>query len=291
MRDRFDKGRLAALRGMVDDDGKFKIQLEKDYAQLPFLQERLLSYLSKTGKAADGVRALEGQDIVHFLEIRVLSKHVDEIRVKIGEANKLARQLDEGKIDRHEYDQRVSGRDEVKFKDLIIKKIVGHYYLPVVLGSEKADYIRHIIKVPSEVEFLNSLENWLKNRRLGWDAWMFAKINEFWDKNICIPYFDGGKEGTNEYRLFFPDFVFWMCKGDEYHIVFVDPKGIEHISAQKKIDGYQDLFEENGKPKQFKYSKWNARVWLWMFNKGSQRASKKYSRFYIDSPERIFEPC
>ena len=298
VRDGFGKGRLAALQGIVKvKDGKYEIQSEKDYARLPFLQERLLDYLSKTGKVTDGVRALENQDVIHFREIRVLSKHFDEIRRQIDEVkrerlsdqdiSKLAQQLVEGKIERDEFDQRNSRKDEVKYRDLTIKKIVGHYYLPIILGNEKADYIRHIIKIPSEVEFLNSLENWLENPRLDWDAWMFTKINEFWDRNIYIPYYDGE---INDYRCFFPDFVFWMCKGDEYHIVFVDPKGIEHTSAQNKIDGYQDLFGEYGKPKQFKFRKWNVRVWLWMFNKDSQRSSKEYRRFYIDSPERIFEP-
>ena len=294
-RDGFDKERLAALQGMVQN-GKYKIQSEKDYARLPFLQERLLSYLSKTGKATDGVRALEKQDVVHFREIRVLHEHVGEIQRKIGkvkqerlsyqEIREMAWRLEEGEIGRDEFAQRVSGKDEVRFKDLIIKKIVGHYYFPIILGNEKTDYIRHIIKVRSEVEFLNSLEDWLKSLRLSWDAWMFTKIDEFWDK-IYIPYYD---EEINDYRRFLPDFVFWMCKGDEYRIVFVDPKGIEHTSAQKKIDGYRNLFEENGKLKQFKYRGLNVCVRLWMFNKDSQRASKEYRRFYIDSPERIFEP-
>ena len=281
-RDGFDKGRLAALRSVVKD-GKYEIRPEKDYARLPFLQERLLDYLSKTGKATDGVR--------------VLSRHVHEIRGKIGEAKRgrssyqeireMVWKLGEGEIDRDEFDQRVLGKNEVKYRDLTIKKIVEHYYLPIILGNERADYIRHIIKVRSEVEFLSSLENWLKGRRLSWDAWMFTKINEFWDK-IYIPYYD---KKVNDYRRFLPDFVFWMCKGDEYRIVFVDPKGIEHISAQEKIDGYQDLFEENGNPKQFKYRGLNVRVRLWMFNKDSQKASKQYRRFYIDSPGRIFESC
>ena len=296
VRNGFDKERLAALQGMVQNE-KDKIQSGKDYARLPFLQERLLDHLSKTEKVTDGVRALEDQDVVHFREIRVLHKHVDEIRRQIDEVKQerlsyqeireIAWRLEEGEIGRDEFAQRVSGKDEVRFKDLIIKKIVEHYYLPVMLGNEKADYIRHIIKVRSEVEFLNSLKDWLESRRLSWDAWMFTKINEFWDK-IYIPYYD---EEINDYRCFFPDFVFWMCKGNEYHIVFVDPKGIEHTSAQKKIDGYQDLFEENGNPKQFKYRGLNVRVRLWMFNKDSQIASKQYRRFYIDSPERIFESC
>ena len=294
----FDKGRLAALQSMVKDEKKYKIQPEKDYARLPFLQERLLSYLSKMGKVTDGVRALEDQDVVHFREIRVLSKHFDEIQRKIKEVKQerlsyqeireMTWRLEEGEIGWDEFAHRVSRKGEVRFKDLIIKKIVGHYYLPIILGNEKADYIRHIIKVRSEVEFLSSLEDWLKGRRLSWDAWMFTKIDEFWDKNIYIPYYDGK---VNDYRRFLPDFVFWMRKGDEYRIVFVDPKGIEHTSAQNKIDGYQDLFEENENPKQFKYRGLNVRVRLWMFNKDSQIASKQYRRFYIDSPERIFDPC
>ena len=299
VRDGFDRGRLAALQGMVQNE-KDKIQSEKDYARLPFLQECLLDHLSKTEKVTDGVRALENQDVVHFREIRVLFKHVHEIQRKIDEAKQeplfyqeireMAWRLEEGEIGRDEFAQRVSGRDEVRFEvrfeDLIIKKIVGYYYFPIILGNEKVDYIRHIIKVRSEVEFLNSLENWLKSRKLSWDAWMFTKIDEFWDK-IYIPYYD---EEINDYHRFLPDFVFWMCKGDEYHIVFVDPKGTVHDSAYHKIDGYRNLFEENGNLKQFKYRGLNVRVGLWMFNKNSGNVPEQYRRFYIDSPDRIFEP-
>lgn len=68
-------------------------------------------------------------------------------------------------------------------------------------------------------------------------------------------------------------------------------KGTVHDSAYHKIDGYRNLLEENGKMKQFKYRGLNVRVRLWMFNKNSGNVPEQYRRFYIDSPDRIFESC
>ena len=85
---------------------------------------------------------------------------------------------------------------------------------------------------------------------------MFSKIDETVDK-VHIPYYDAA---TNEYTRFLPDFIFWMCKDDEYQIVFVDPKGTAHSSAYLKIDGYIKLFEKDNKLKEFKYRNPGART-------------------------------
>ncbi len=45
-------------------------------------------------------------------------------------------------------------------------------------GDEKVDYIKHIIKTPSEVRFVNDLEDYLvksDNKFKEFDWWMFSK--------------------------------------------------------------------------------------------------------------------
>jgi len=169
---------------------------------------------------------------------------------------------------------------------LTIKKLLGHYYMPVVLGDERADYIWHIIKVPSEVGFLNDLETWLGDNRPAWDAWMFSKIDESLDQRIHIPYFDGKR---NEYRKFCPDFMFWMCRGDTYRIVFVDPKGTEHTQAARKIDGYRKLFETRPEsPREFSHRQWKVSVRLLYFNPCPAAALDAYKPYWNADPAAIF---
>ena len=79
---------------------------------------------------------------------------------------------------------------------------------------------------------------------------MFSKIDEVLD-DVHVPYYDCS---VNVYRRFLPDFVFWMCRENEYRIVFVDPKGMAHASAYRKLDGYSKLFRENGQCRTFRTS-------------------------------------
>ena len=154
------------------------------------------------------------------------------------------------KISDEEFEERISGKSEETFKDLKIKNISRHYYVPVIATQTgTANYIKHIIRENSEVRFLDSLEQWLENNEPEWGAWMFSKIDETVDK-VHIPYYD---TSTNEYTRFLPDFIFWMYRDDEYQIIFVDPKGTAHSSAYHKIDGYRKLFETDNKLKEFKY--------------------------------------
>ena len=295
VRDGLTSSQIVSLRGMAEQGGGVQIRSEKDYAMLPFLQGRLVSHLSKKVKVADGVRELGDEDIVHFREIRVHTEYVTELQEKIDQVKQgavsdeeipeLAIQLKRGDISREEFHKRYSGKNEADFKELEIKKLLGHYYLPVVLGNEKANYIQHIIKVPSEIEFLNALETWVGKHKddMPCDAWMFSKIDESLDV-VHIPYYDHDK---NEYRRFLPDFVFWICRENEYRIVFVDPKGEAHTSSYHKIDGYKKLFVEDSGVRSFSHGKWKVSVDLLLYNPGIDPL-KPYKNYWISDPGDIF---
>ena len=307
VRDNLSPSDIDALRTAATQKNGIKDDPKKHYARLAFLQERLVEHLSQTVATAQGVRELKEDNddkdhIIHFRHIRVHRRYQRDLQDKINSVREgkvsdkmlmdLVSQLQEGKITRQEYDKRAQGKDKELFEDdlgikLEIKRLAQHYYLPVILGDEKADYIQHVIKTESEVNFCKELENWLGRKEpTGWDAWMFSKIDDALDR-VYIPYYDGS---FNEYRRFFPDFVFWLCQGNNYDIVFVDPKGTEQVAAERKIDGYQKLFESNAyKARDFDYKGLRVRVRLLMFNP-SPGGSRAYQHFWTNNPKDIFIP-
>ena len=301
VRDRLTAPKLSKLKAFIEQEGGIKINENKHYDQLSFLQKRLLSHIDEKVKETDGVREIEEEkDIVHFRKICVETTRARELQKKINQV-KTGRTLDENLpqlfeefnkrlITREELEARLAGRAEEKYGDLKerklrIKQISNHYYLPVVLGYERADYIKHIIKVDSEIEFIDKLEKWTEANNNGmWDAWMFSKVDESLDQ-ICIPYFSD----SNSYNNFFPDFIFWMCKGNKYQIVFVDPKGTTHTNTYYKIDGYKKLFESAETPKSFTYSKkWKITTKLLMFNP-EQSPPESYKKYWTKEIGEIFE--
>lgn len=293
VRDGLAAPEIASLRSMVATDGMMQRKVDKDYAMLAFLQQRLVSHLGATVPESDGVRPLDSEDIVHFREICVQSGYARELRDKInrvkrGEPSKeqvrsWALQLADAQIGLDEFSKLSGGKDEETFRDLTIRKLAGHYYLPVALGDETADYIRHIIKVRSEIEFLNRLEEWTSNNRVPWGAWMFSKIDESLDK-VYLLWYDSDK---NEYRRFLPDFIFWMCRKNQYRIVFVDPKGEAHTSSYWKIDGYRTLFHEDSTARVFKHGKYTVSVSLFLYNPQANPLNP-YKQHWIDNPGDIF---
>lgn len=114
---------------------------------------------------------------------------------------------------------------------------------------------------------------------------MFSKLDETMDE-IYIPYYN---PLTNKISKFNPDFIFWMGKGKNYFIVLVDPKGTEHTSAYRKIDGYKELFEADNKEKVFKYNGYNVKVKLLLRPEDIAKAPKEYRAYWFDNIEKMFE--
>ena len=223
-----------------------------------------------TPKEVDGLKKLE-DEIRHFKHISVSIHDIGELKRKAeGVRNyedparkqeELILRLQQQQITVKEFreaytltnQQTKEGSFEYEGKRIAIKHIAQHYYLPVVLSEDgKADYIRHIIRTPSEVKFIRELETYLaqpNNQFQRFDWWFFSKLDESLDE-VYIPYYD---PKTNRMARFKPDFIFWLCKGNRYWIVFVDPKGTEHTDFLRKIDGYREVFENDGQPKRFCY--------------------------------------
>jgi len=174
-----------------------------------------------------------------------------------------------------------------------IKYVTHHYYIPLILSEtnsteEKISYIRYIIKTPSEVRFVDDLEDYLAkndNKFKEFDWWMFSKLDESLDE-VFIPYYN-----PNENRIssFNPDFIFWLQKGNKYFIVFVDPKGTEHTSALRKIDGYIQLFEKNMKEKVFKHEGFKVKIKLFLRPDQVSKIPDKYRKYSFNNIKKMLE--
>jgi type III restriction enzyme len=169
-----------------------------------------------------------------------------------------------------------------KGQEVAFKEISQHYYLPLLISEEeRVDYLRNVITVRSELRFLEKLERELAEeenpfKKLDW--WLFSKIDENRD-HIHIPYYYPYENRIAEFR---PDFIFWMQKGKDYTILFVDPKGTGRSEYQHKVDGFRALFEEDEAPKVFKHGDLNVRVRLFLFTQDRQWTPEYYQRYWLD---------
>jgi len=260
---------------------------------------KILHHFNVVSKVSDGFKKLGEEDIIHFKKIIIFEKikydlikpDVDKVR-DYSDKNKYETEIEknfEKTKDTKTFKRELIELDE-KFKEkierdnLVIQFLQNHYYSPSILTEdERINYINHIINVPSEVRFIRELDEYLKKENnffKKFDWWMFSKIDQTLDK-VFIPYYNSAE---NKFSQFFPDFIFWMRKGEEYLILFIDPKGIEHTDAFRKIDGFRKIFEdEKSKSVKYKLDKLEITVRLFIFPKDISSVPEKYSDYCFDN--------
>lgn len=219
------------------------------------LVNRILNYFSVRDREFDKFKKLENE-IVHFKRIKFSDgEKFDQIISKIREVKKMPEK--EQKL-RNAYDSKQLSFDdmlkqaqalkdnqtfEYNGKKLKIKYIQNHYYIPLIVSEdEKVDYLNHIIDVKSEVKFIEQLEDYLHKEDhvfKQFDWWMFSKLDQTLDE-VHIPYYNPKENNMAKFK---PDFIFWMQKGNDYMILFVDPKGTENTDGLRKIDGFSKIFD------------------------------------------------
>jgi superfamily II DNA or RNA helicase len=277
-------------------DQYFDFEEVRTISEPDLLVDRILNYFSVRDKEFDKFKKLENE-IVHFKRIKFSDgEKFEEIKKKIEEIKqypKKQKELDEqyGKIPRAEFAQKQMSlfeaqNFEYKGKKLKIKYIQNHYYIPLIVSeNEKVDYLNHIIDVPSEVKFIEQLEEYLQNKNnvfKQFDWWMFSKLDQTLDE-VHIPYYNP-KE--NNMARFKPDFIFWMQKGNEYVILFVDPKGTEHADGYRKIDGYSRIFEtkESKESRAYPFNGLNIKTKLLLKPKrGIAETLENYRKYWFDN--------
>ncbi|MBH0258795.1 DEAD/DEAH box helicase family protein [Helicobacter pylori] len=175
----------------------------------------------------DEFNALDSEKIVHFKRVKVRADKKEKLIQTIQEVKEYA-PLD---TDKHKQDK------TFKVGDAELLKLKEHYYTPLI-KAKNCDWLKHVVKVKSESDFLEELLKITETLQDNYDFWAFSKIDEHLD-NLFIPYIDNAAE-----RRFFPDFIFWLQKGDTQIICFIDPKGTEHTSSLRKADPYKNLFKD-----------------------------------------------
>ncbi len=193
----------------------------------------------------DEFNALDNEKIVHFKRIKVKVHKQEELIKTIQEVKEhapldketLRIKIAQGEID--PYDAEKHKQDKTfKVGDAELLKLKEHYYTPLIKAKD-CDWLKHVVKVKSEIDFLQELQDQETTKTLqeNYDFWAFSKIDEHLD-NLFIPYINNVAE-----RRFFPDFIFWLQKGDTQIICFIDPKGIAYADYEHKADAYK-LFKD-----------------------------------------------
>ncbi|WQX95333.1 DEAD/DEAH box helicase family protein [Helicobacter pylori] len=177
----------------------------------------------------DEFNALDDEKIVHFKRIKIKADKKEKLIQTIQEVKEYA-PLDK---DKHKQDR------TFKVDEAELLKLKEHYYTPLI-KAKNCDWLKHVVKVESEIDFLKELQETetMKTLQENYDFWAFSKIDEHLD-NLFIPYIDNGATE----RKFFPDFIFWLEKGGTQIICFIDPKGSKHTDYEHKADAYQ-LFKD-----------------------------------------------
>jgi hypothetical protein len=259
--------------------------------------DRIFAYLGVKSKEFDKFTELENE-IVHFKKVKFIDgEKYEEIKKKIEAMKQYPekkKELDKsyGKVSQDQYVEQLKlfeeeGNYEVKNQKIKIKYLANHYYLPVIVSeTEKIDYLNHIINVDSEVKFVEDLEKYLDkpdNVFTQFDWWMFSKIDQTLDE-VAIPYYNHKKNKIDNYH---PDFIFWMQKGEDYLILFVDPHGTVYTDIENKIDYYSKIFEtkESKESKVFAFNGLNIRTKLLLKPAHGSTASvgKNYKRYWFDN--------
>ncbi|GHR96983.1 DEAD/DEAH box helicase family protein [Helicobacter pylori] len=191
----------------------------------------------------DEFNALDNEKIVHFKRIKVKADKKEKLIQTIQEVKEYApldketliMKIAQGEIDIDNIDKHKQDRT-FKVDEAELLKLKEHYYTPLI-KAKNCDWLKHVVKVKSESDFLEELLKITETLQANYDFWAFSKIDEHLD-NLFIPYINNVAE-----RRFFPDFIFWLQKGDTQIICFIDPKGIIISDYQLKADAYK-LFKD-----------------------------------------------
>ncbi|GAA7248112.1 DEAD/DEAH box helicase family protein [Helicobacter pylori] len=241
----YDPKDYAMLKDMIQK-AHFKKVSTWHYKDLDYMISEIKGKLYPNQKVPkDEFNALDNEKIVHFKRIKVKAGKKEELIKTIQEVKEhapldketLRIKIAQGEIDpydaeKHKQDKtfKVDGAELLKLKE--------YYYTPLIKAKD-CDWLKHVVKVKSEIDFLQELQDQETTKTLqeNYDFWAFSKIDEHLD-NLFIPYIDGAAE-----RRFFPDFIFWLQKSDTQIICFIDTKGITYADYEHKADAYK-LFKD-----------------------------------------------
>ncbi|WQT68084.1 DEAD/DEAH box helicase family protein [Helicobacter pylori] len=239
----YDPKDYAMLKDIIQK-AHFKKVSTWHYKDLDYMISEIKGKLYPNQKVPkDEFNALDNEKIVHFKRIKVRADKKEKLIQTIQEVKEYApldketlrTKIAQGEIDPYDTEKHKQDRT-FKVGDAELLKLKEHYYTPLI-KAKNCDWLKHVVKVKSESDFLEELLKITETLQENYDFWAFSKIDEHLD-NLFIPYIDNATE-----RKFFPDFIFWLEKGGTQIICFIDPKGSKHTDYEHKADAYQ-LFKD-----------------------------------------------
>ncbi|GAA7899207.1 DEAD/DEAH box helicase family protein [Helicobacter pylori] len=240
----YDPKDYELLKNMIQT-AHFKKVPTWHYKDLDYMISEIKGKLYPNQKVPkDEFNALDNEKIVHFKRVKVRADKKEELIQTIQEVKEYApldketlrTKIAQGEIDIDNIDKHKQDRT-FKVDEAELLKLKEHYYTPLI-KAKNCDWLKHVVKVKSESDFLEELLKITETLQENYDFWAFSKIDEHLD-NLFIPYIDNGATE----RRFFPDFIFWLQKSGTQFICFIDPKGTEHTSGLRKADAYK-LFKD-----------------------------------------------
>ncbi|MGL2720235.1 DEAD/DEAH box helicase family protein [Helicobacter pylori] len=242
----YDPKDYTLLKDMIQT-AHFKKVSTWHYKDLDYMISEIKSKLYPNQKVPkDEFNALDNEKIVHFKRVKVKADKKEKLIQTIQEVKEytpldketLRKKIAQGEIDPYDTEKHKQDRT-FKVGDAELLKLKEHYYTPLI-KAKNCDWLKHVVKVESEIDFLKELQETetIKTLQENYDFWAFSKIDEHLD-NLFIPYIDNGATE----RKFFPDFIFWLEKGGTQIICFIDPKGSKHTDYEHKADAYK-LFKD-----------------------------------------------
>ncbi len=253
------------LKKVLDDQSVFLIDDYYDYKNINKTLSDIIVHIKQKEHFVIGIRKLNNNDIVHFKHIKssLSESKVKELQDLISnvinsnserDLNKLKSDFENGLITLNEYTQKIIDYGKMSNttyfdSELILYNMKEHLYEPLIVSmNENINYMKHIINVDSEREFIENLDSYITKNTINC-KWCFSKVDQTLD-NVYMWYFN---EKSNKYDKFYPDFVFWLLNDQHYDIYFVDPKGFQNVDYQFKIEGFKELFEHDDKQNVFEY--------------------------------------
>ncbi len=239
----YDPKDYEQLKDMVQKE-HFKKVSTWHYKDLDYMISEIKGKLYPNQKVPkDEFNTIDSEKIVHFKRIKVKADKEEELVKTIQEVKEhapldketLIKKITQGEIDLDDIEKHKQNKT-FKVDGAELLKLKEHYYTPLI-KAKNCDWLKHVVKVESEIDFLKELLKITETLQENYDFWAFSKIDEHLD-NLFIPYINNVAE-----RRFFPDFIFWLQKGDTQIICFIDPKGTEHTSSLRKADVYK-LFKD-----------------------------------------------
>jgi len=295
--------RVGWLRRSFQHPGDYYNTRGQTVGHLGLLVRRAGDYFGVVPREFERLKDLD-EEIRHFRRIKVSLRNIYDLRQKISEVKQypVLKERFEAEYDPQQLSfeemlaksrELESSRSAIFEHDgqrIKIEYIAQHYYVPTILAdSERVDYIKHVIQVESEVDFVNDLNDYARKddslfRDFDW--WLFSKLDEHLDE-IALPYYD---PSANRIRDFKPDFIFWLQKGADYYIVFIDPKGTTHTDYEHKIDGYRRLFEdENGDCRVISHENLNVRVFTFLHTEDRNQLATGYKPYWFDRMDQVLQ--